>query len=640
MLGLFRNRCVWRAPLFSKATNTYTYTYNMSSTVNHRYLFSFLQVSHAGDYFTNKRLYPSEDDEEEIQGPDTKKKISKGDVIDLHDLLFTKNRDYLVRYQNNQQVKAEHLAAKVIAIYFTPIMDIHCMRYYVPLLENLHIKLYPQNGFEVVFVAVKVDADHDHVLHRDYCKGIEEEIFSLRPWTAIPLSDVPSEKSLQKRGFPDISGDIPAVLIVDSAGMVLQCHDAYYILELYGALGYPFSDERINYLQSEDDAIAMQPSLKNLLASSQRDYVISNKGDKIPIHTLEDKVVALYFYQEGETDDTQLKRAYNELKNNKENFEVVLIYIPRNFEFYCETEESFWKRFKTMPWLSLPFNDPSDTKLKRILEYSLKYMNHYVDPDQVTRLVIFGPHCEYIEPFGANILKEFGTGAYPFTFAKLVKVEIEKVNDMKLEMLWDRNKVFRTQDGSEVPVSQLCGKNVILFFESYFDSHKIEFLKILKERYVQCKGTCDEFEVIHILKEEGVVTKQIGYLPWVVCDEFSPIVDWNFFYVHDGASESFVFFDENGRMVRKTIWPSFENIDFPFCADGLEREAWVQLGHWFDWKSWYGSCAPCLGRARIYSLEKMNAPSSLSTCILNGRRKYFNFIIRLNMHTYFSSLEP
>lgn len=177
------------------------------------------------------------------------------------------------------------MAAKVIV---TSILNDHSY-YYVPLLENLYNDLYPQNGFEVVFVAVKDVKDHadhdDPVSYRDCCKHLEEEILSLRPWTAIPLSDIPSENSLERKGFPEIFTNIPAVLIVDSTGMVLQCHDAYYILELYGALGYPFSDERIKYLQSEDDAIAMQPSLQSLLASPQRDYVISNKGDKVILFT-------------------------------------------------------------------------------------------------------------------------------------------------------------------------------------------------------------------------------------------------------------------------------------------------------------------------------------------------------------------
>lgn len=30
--------------------------------------------------------------------------IRKGDIIDLHDLLFTKNRDYLVKFNDDQKV--------------------------------------------------------------------------------------------------------------------------------------------------------------------------------------------------------------------------------------------------------------------------------------------------------------------------------------------------------------------------------------------------------------------------------------------------------------------------------------------------------------------------------------------------------
>ncbi|KAK1378817.1 hypothetical protein POM88_025561 [Heracleum sosnowskyi] len=73
--------------------------------------------------------------------------------------------------------------------------------------------------------------------------------------------------------------------------------------------------------KGEDEAVAKQPSLKAVLASPQRDYVISNQGEKVPIHILEDKVVVLYFYREGETDDTlteQLKTAYGRRKDGSE----------------------------------------------------------------------------------------------------------------------------------------------------------------------------------------------------------------------------------------------------------------------------------------------------------------------------------
>lgn len=154
----------------------------------------------------------------------------------------------------------------------------------------------------------------------------------------------------------------------------------------------------------------------------------------------------------------------------------------------------------------------------------------------------------------------------------------------------------------------------MVFFESYgLDFHEIEFLKMLKERYVRCKGTHNEFEVIQISeKKEWVMSKHVGHLPWVVSD-LLPVVDSELFSVHN-SSKSYVFFDGDGNVVRKTIWPSFENLEFPYCADGVEREAWTQLGIRIDWKSWYRSQVPRLGRVRIYSLEKMNAPASLTVC--------------------------
>ncbi|KAK1361518.1 hypothetical protein POM88_045992 [Heracleum sosnowskyi] len=45
-------------------------------------------------------------------------KVTKGDVIDLREFLFTEYRDYLIRYNDNTKVKAEQLAGKVILLYF------------------------------------------------------------------------------------------------------------------------------------------------------------------------------------------------------------------------------------------------------------------------------------------------------------------------------------------------------------------------------------------------------------------------------------------------------------------------------------------------------------------------------------------
>ncbi|KAK1356032.1 hypothetical protein POM88_049288 [Heracleum sosnowskyi] len=84
------------------------------------------------------------------------KVIRKGDTINLHDLLFTKYRDYVVRYKDNiqVQVKAAQLAGKVIVLYFLPLHhDYVYSRISISYLIDTYTYLLPDNVFEVVLVA-------------------------------------------------------------------------------------------------------------------------------------------------------------------------------------------------------------------------------------------------------------------------------------------------------------------------------------------------------------------------------------------------------------------------------------------------------------------------------------------------------
>lgn len=128
----------------------------------------------------------------------------------------------------------------------------------------------------------------------------------------------------------------------------------------------------------------------------------------------------------------------------KEPFEVVLVYIREPIPM-CDwkSEESFWEKFKTMPWLALPFKDLNYKKLRRVFEYP---RDNVVGPN----LVIFGPHAEYIEPYGCLFLQLYKIPAYPFTRKKAAELESEKVKELKLEMLWELDTVFRRSDGSQV----------------------------------------------------------------------------------------------------------------------------------------------------------------------------------------------
>ncbi|KAK1356031.1 hypothetical protein POM88_049287 [Heracleum sosnowskyi] len=76
--------------------------------------------------------------------------IKKGDVVNLNDLLFTKHRDYLVKYNHHQQVKAAHLAGKVIVLYFVPLLPDCSPSRSTSSLIDTYTYLLPDNNFEEI----------------------------------------------------------------------------------------------------------------------------------------------------------------------------------------------------------------------------------------------------------------------------------------------------------------------------------------------------------------------------------------------------------------------------------------------------------------------------------------------------------
>ncbi|WOH16084.1 hypothetical protein DCAR_0935633 [Daucus carota subsp. sativus] len=354
--------------------------------------------------------------------------VSSGDIVNLHELLFTKNRDYLIKF-NGDQVKAEQFADKIV---FVAVDD-------------------DDTSFEeeMLFDPLpKTDLENDF-----------EEVFSCMPWTAIPLSDRTSRERLQKRfGFRDKNGSL---FVIDSTGVVLQTI-VISDFKRYGSLGYPFSNERLKSLESECKAIAAEPTVEKLLSSPERDYVISNNGDKVPIHTLEDKVVALYFHAGNVTETDmlteELRNVYEELAEKEVKFEVVLLYLcdtPITIGF--RNEDSFWRTFGTMPWLALPYKDPILKKLKIIYKFPEDYI--YGDDEEISKLVIVGPHGEFCEPCGADILLNYRVPGYPFTREKALELETERIKKLKLEMILETNKVLTRNDGSKV-----CSLDVLMHY--------------------------------------------------------------------------------------------------------------------------------------------------------------------------------
>lgn len=109
------------------------------------------------------------------------------------------------------------------------------------------------------------------------------------------------------------------------------------------------------------------------------------------------------------------------------------------------------------------------------------------------------------------------------------------------------------------------------------------------------KGSDDEFEVIHIVchDNESLYNRLLTDVPWLLhpfgyscASELLPGIFG--FHNLDGydrscETESLIAFDEDGRVVRKS-YPSIEDVDFPFYAGSMEKEALSQLKEEFNWE--------------------------------------------------------
>ncbi|KAL6550438.1 hypothetical protein OROMI_020926 [Orobanche minor] len=424
--------------------------------------------------------------------------IQIGDTLNLSDLLFTKKRNYLFNYKQNKRVRAKDL-----------------------------------------------------LVVEDIFSDETKQQLSQMPWPAIPLSDVKSRQRLERifgisSSFEEIY--LPPSFTIDPRGVVLQCHSTPLFIK-YGAASYPFTNERIEFLDSEDNALQMQPvSIQNLLASPQRDYLIDNDGEEVDLDYLDEKVVGLYFcpylYQSYPTKEFEV--LYKEWLETREDFEIVLVYVQGWYEkYHGRTDEAmFLKAFKSMPWLTLPFDDTDCNKrLQRISKYPQERGGLEPNP----RMVIIGPRGEFIEPLGGNILLKYGVAAFPFTTSSTVNLELETVKKLKPEMLWDLDSLFTHYDGSQV---------------------------------FKMKVTDDEFEVIHILGKACVgkwcLENFAAPVPWLI----HPPCNYSYASKLKGSTSrrdyGLLAFDRDGSVVRRMkvvefgdsmIFPFYHNMDKEVLLD-------------------------------------------------------------------------
>lgn len=137
---------------------------------------------------------------------------------------------------------------------------------------------YSKGDFEVVSVAFMGEKE-DSILN------VEEETlfnqkFSKMPWLVVPFTDTESRKKLTKAfACSMFNSSSQLCSFIDANGKVLAAH-ADLLLRWYGADFYPFTKQRVNEINNERLPLP-DMSLQSLLTAPDRDFVISNQGDKV-----------------------------------------------------------------------------------------------------------------------------------------------------------------------------------------------------------------------------------------------------------------------------------------------------------------------------------------------------------------------
>ncbi|GFP97737.1 probable nucleoredoxin 2 [Phtheirospermum japonicum] len=219
--------------------------------------------------------------------------------------------------------------------------------------------------------------------------------------------------------------------------------------------------------------------LFSLLASKDRDFLLSPTGTQVKILELKGKIVAVYFsanwYPPCREFTPVLANAYVQLKNHDPGFEIVFVSSD-------EDQNAFDDHRASMPWLAIPF---SDLETKRAL-------NRRFDIEGIPCLVILQQDGNFEETTildGVDLVYRYGIQAHPFTKERVEElVQLEKdehENQTVKDLLTNRERDFLLSHSipKQLPVASLIGKTVGLYFSAQWCTPGLKFTPKLASIY-------------------------------------------------------------------------------------------------------------------------------------------------------------
>ncbi|KAM3341617.1 putative nucleoredoxin 2 isoform X1 [Capsicum galapagoense] len=321
--------------------------------------------------------------------------------VDYLSILASKHGDFLLSSAGDQ-VKVSELEGKVVGLYFSANWYSPCTKF-----TNLLVNVYQQLkecsnvnlGFEIVFVS----SDEDLNAFNAYRSSM--------PWLAIPFSDLATRRALTQKF--DVEG-IPCLVILQPNDNKLDSaviKDGVELVYRYGVQAFPFTRERLEELREKEKEKHDSQTLSSLLTHEARDFLLGHPSSKqVPVASLKGKTVGLYFSAQwcipAKKFTPRLVSVYEKIKQQlegkeEEDFEIVFVSSDHN-------QVEFATYFETMPWLTIPFDDPT-----------IKALAKYFDIRGIPSLVVLGPDGKTVTKQGRSLVNLYKENAYPFTKSRV-----------------------------------------------------------------------------------------------------------------------------------------------------------------------------------------------------------------------------
>ncbi|KAE9586703.1 hypothetical protein Lal_00004350 [Lupinus albus] len=260
----------------------------------------------------------------------------------------------------------------------------------------------------------------------------------------------------------------------------------------------------------------------SLLASKDRDFLLSPNGAQVKVSDLEGKVVGLLFgakwYPPCHGFTQILVCIYEELKNSDPQFEIV--YVSSD-----EDLDAFNNFYGNMPWLSVPFS---------VLE-TKKALNRMYEVEGIPCFIILQPYETNKEDYaairnGVELIYRYGIQAYPFSKEKLEQLheaEREKRDNQTLiNLLANQYRDYvlsHTGLQRKVPIASLVDKTIGLYFSAEWCVPCVKFTPKLISIYEKIKqelaekGKDEDFEIVLISSdlEQASFDSFYSKIPWL-----------------------------------------------------------------------------------------------------------------------------